>query len=59
MNIGEEEDPLEIPMPVNPRKIKRETPVPVEPAVPATPVPAKQHVESFQGWIDAGIEVDS
>jgi hypothetical protein len=59
MNIGEEQDPIEVPMPVNPRRIKRETPVPavpVEQPAPAQPakVPA-QHAESFQEWIDAGV----
>jgi hypothetical protein len=45
MDIGEEKDPIEVPMPVNPRKVRREAPVPVEPAVPAQPVPAKQVIE--------------
>jgi hypothetical protein len=70
MNIGEEDEPIEVPMPVNPRRIRRETPVPVEQPAPAQPakVPAQQamyigtaihqHVESFQEWIDAAIEVD-
>jgi hypothetical protein len=62
MNIGEEQDPIEVPMPVNPRKVPIEQPIPATPATPepATPEPARQHAESFQEWIDAGIiEVDS
>jgi hypothetical protein len=43
MNIGEEQEPIEVPMPVHPNKITREQPVPSqEPAIAPEPqkVPA-------------------
>jgi hypothetical protein len=43
MNIGEEQDPIEVPMPVHPSKITREAPAPApQPAQPVTaPEPQK------------------
>jgi hypothetical protein len=59
MDIGKEEEiPITLPMPVDPRKVKREIPVPSQPVQEPAREPAKQdaeYVESFQEWIDAGI----
>jgi hypothetical protein len=70
MDIGKEAaEPVEYPMPADPRKIPVEQPVPIAVPVPAEPdkVPVKQHVgvmhhehiESFggMGHFDNGIEV--
>jgi hypothetical protein len=55
MNIGEEQDPIELPMPVDPRKVKRETPAPIAVPVPTEPTrepakePAKQDAQKSAG----------
>jgi hypothetical protein len=47
MNIGEEQEPIELPMPVDPNKIKREMPVPSQPVQEPAKEPAKQDAKQF------------